>query len=249
MSFKGKRVLVTGSTRGIGLSIMTSFIDSGAKVIFNSRTESELQELQKKYPEHLYFCGDMSSTADCSKLSTFIKEKLGGLDVAVFNVGSGKSVPPGEETKEEWERVLSLNLLTATTPVSALKETIIQNKANLVFISSICGLEALGAPLSYSAAKAALNSFVVGLAKAWGQHGVRVNAVVPGNILFTDSTWDKKLKDNKSAVEEMLKKEVALNRLGKAEEVADAVHFLASSKASFITGSLLVVDGGQVRGV
>jgi len=123
-----------------------------------------------------------------------------------------------------------------------------KSRGSIIFISSICGVEALGAPTDYSVAKAALNAFSKNLAKKVGPD-VRVNSVAPGNIYFEGGTWEKKIKENKSMVDVMLENEVPLRRLGKPEEVADAVKFLCSERASFITGATLVVDGGQTRSI
>jgi 3-oxoacyl-[acyl-carrier protein] reductase len=117
----------------------------------------------------------------------------------------------------------------------------------IVCVSSICGLAALGAPVTYSAAKAALNATVRGLARPLAQKGIRINAVAPGNILFEGGTWARKLAENKAGVEDMLAREVPLRRLGKPDEIADVVGFLASPRAAFITGTVIVADGGQLR--
>ena len=235
-----KSCLVTGSTQGIGKAIADTFVKEGFRVIRNSRSANTGYDL--------FFQGDVTNSASCMNLTEYVTKSVGKLDVLVLNVGSGRSVSPGNENQGEWLRVLQANLLSATTPIEALKDKIIHDRTSIVFISSICGLEALGAPLTYSCSKAALNSYTRGLAKAWGKYGVRVNAVAAGNILFPGSVWEKKLADNNSLVEEMLNREVALNRLGIPEEIANAVFFLASEKASFITGSILVADGGQVKG-
>jgi 3-oxoacyl-[acyl-carrier protein] reductase len=117
----------------------------------------------------------------------------------------------------------------------------------IVCVSSICGLAALGAPVTYSAAKAALNATVRGLARPLALEGIRINAVAPGNILSPDGTWARKLAENRPAVDEMLARDVPMRRLGKPEEIADIVAFLASPRAAFITGTVIVADGGQLR--
>jgi 3-oxoacyl-[acyl-carrier protein] reductase len=101
--------------------------------------------------------------------------------------------------------------------------------------------------VTYSAAKAALNATVRGLARPLALEGIRINAVAPGNILSADGTWARKIAENKSAVDEMLAREVPMLRLGNPEEIADIVAFLASPRAAFITGAVIVADGGQLR--
>ena len=112
-------------------------------------------------------------------------------------------------------------------------------------ISSICGLAALGCPIAYAGAKAALQSYVKNQSKYLGQFGVRINSVVPGNILFENSVWERKLTESKLAVQNMPESQVALAKLGRPEDVAALAVFLASERAEFITGSECVVDGGQ----
>lgn len=247
LGLKGKNVLVTGSSRGIGFAIAETFVSEGARVIINGRTKADVEMAALRLGSCLYQIADMTLPAECARLMDYISQELGQLDVLVCNVGSGRSVPPGDESLEEWHRVLDLNFFSATNIIAAARSLIEQSRGNVICISSICGLEVLGAPLTYSAAKAALHSYVRGMARPFGEKGVRMNAVVPGNILFSGSTWEKKMASQPDAVKTMLARDVALNRLGTANEIADMVCFLASDRSSFTTGTLVVVDGGQTR--
>ncbi|MCB0393838.1 MAG: SDR family oxidoreductase, partial [Bdellovibrionales bacterium] len=229
MSFQGKTVFVTGSTRGIGKGIAEKFHALGGRVIINSR--SDWSPSKPFFEDTLFFRADLSKDSSVESLRRFSDEKIDRLDVLVLNVGSGRSVPPGEETPEEWRRVIDINLFSATNTLCALKDKILSSRTSIVFVSSICGLKALGAPITYSAAKAAINSLVAGYALAWGKYGVRVNGVAPGNILFEGSVWDKKLKEDNAGVKKMLKAKVPLKTLGKVEDVADAVEYLASERS------------------
>ncbi len=109
------------------------------------------------------------------------------------------------------------------------------------------GLEVLGAPITYSVAKAALNSYVKSISKPLAKQGIRINAVAPGNIFFEGSVWEKKLDKNPDYVRKMLEEQVALHRFGRPEEIADFVTFLTSSRCTFATGEIFVIDGGQLR--
>ena len=157
-------------------------------------------------------------------------------------------MPPGHETPEEWQRVFALNLWSTTNTVEAAREVLAAARGAVVCVSSICGLEVVpGAPVTYSAAKAALHAYVRGMARPLGAQGVRINAVAPGNILFNDSTWSRKLADDPDSVKTMLQREVSLAAFGSPQDVAELVTYLASPRASFATGGVWTLDGGQVR--
>ena len=118
----------------------------------------------------------------------------------------------------------------------------------IVCVSSICGLEVVpGAPVTYSSAKAALHAYVRGISRPLGKMGVRINAVAPGNILFDGSVWSRKLAEDAGAVRNMLEYDVSLARLGTPRDVAELVAYLASPRASFATGGVWTLDGGQVH--
>jgi 3-oxoacyl-[acyl-carrier protein] reductase len=153
-------------------------------------------------------------------------------------------VQPGLETAHEWRRVLDINLFAAIHAIEAVRDLMAFGGA-IVCVSSIAGRRALGAPATYAAAKAALESLVVNLARPLAARGVRIAAVAAGNVLFPGSIWEGKLAEDRAAVEAILARDVPLGRLGTPEEIAAAVTFLTSPKASFITGAVLVADGGQ----
>ncbi len=153
---------------------------------------------------------------------------------------------PGRESAVEWHRVLTLNLLTATNMVEAARPALQTHAGVVICISSICGLRSLGAPIAYSGAKAAMNAYVRGMARPLADDGIRIVAVAPGNIYFVGGTWDRKLREDRAAVTTMIEQQVALKRLGTPHEIANLVAFLASPQAAFITGTVIVADGGQI---
>lgn len=248
LGLAGKVTLVTGASRGLGFEIARVFAEEGCHVILNGRDERALERARTALGGKCEtLCADVQEPGQCQAIARTITLQHGKLDVLVCNVGSGRSVPPGEETAAEWERVLRLNLLAATNSVEACRQLLKAAGGNIICVSSICGLEVLGAPLTYAAAKAALNSYVKGAARALAVSGIRINAVAPGNLLFEGSVWSERLREDPAGVQAMLDREVALRRLGTPREIADFVAFVASPRAAFATGSVFVVDGGQTR--
>jgi 3-oxoacyl-[acyl-carrier protein] reductase len=243
---QGKVALITGSSRGIGLAIAQTLCQEGCIVVLNGRDIERLNNSAECLGV-AGIAGDVSQEAGAFALMNEVVSRHGGLDILVSNVGSGTSLPPGTENWTEWDRMLGLNLRAAVNSVAAARGALSARRGVVLCISSICGSAALGAPLAYSAAKAALNSYVRGISRVLAAEGVRINALAPGNVLFEGSSWEKHLNNNRQAVEEMLAREVALKRFGTTEEIANVAAFLCSVKSSFITGEVVVVDGGQLR--
>ncbi len=250
LELEGRVALVAGASRGIGLAIAQALAAEGATVALAARGQDRLRQVCADIGGHASpHIADVTDPAAALALASEVQQRHGRIDVLVCNVGTGASAPPGQETSAEWRRVLDLNLFATTNMIEAARP-IMQRGAGdraIVCISSICGLAALGAPVTYSAAKAALNATVRGLARPLAADGIRINAVAPGNILFEGGTWARKLAENKAGVEDMLAREVPLRRLGAPAEIADVVSFLASPRAAFITGTVIVADGGQLR--
>lgn len=249
LNLKGKKVLVTGATKGIGFGIAQALLNESCQVLINSRHEFKVDSLNIRSSDHLsHVCADVTTPEGISKIQDAIHSVFSDkLDLLVCNVGSGKSVAPGTEKTQDWHSSFAMNFFSTTNVIEALRSKLTLQSGSILCISSICGQEQLGAPLTYTAAKAALNSYVVGLSRVLGKNGQRINAIAPGNILFPGSVWEQKMKDNPKAVNEMLSKDVALNKFGTPDDIADIALFLLSERAKFITGSIVVVDGGQVR--
>ena len=247
LGLAGKIALVTGSSRGIGCTIAKTLHREGCCLALNGRSDAALGNTALALGERCSIhVADVTRPEDCRKLIAAVMQRWGRLDILVCNVGSGDSVPPGHENAAEWHRVLALNLLSATNMVEAARPYLRPSHGTIVCISSICGLQTLGAPVTYSGAKAALNAYVRGMARPLGGEGIRIVAVAPGNVFFQGGTWDKKLHNDRAAVTAMLDSQVALKRFGTPEEVGDIVAFLASPRAAFITGTIIVADGGQI---
>jgi NAD(P)-dependent dehydrogenase (short-subunit alcohol dehydrogenase family) len=248
LDLTGKKALVTGSSRGIGRAIAEKLVVEGCVVTLNGRHAEPLRSAAEDLSAVSAVAGDVSRPDAARRVVHAAGAAMGGLDVLVCNVGSGSSVPPGRESHDEWQRVFAVNLWSATNTVEAARDSLAEGGGAIVCISSICGVEVVpGAPVTYSAAKAALNAYVRGAARPLGRLGIRINAVAPGNMLFEGSVWARKLAEDADAVADMLRHNVALATLGHPGQVADLAAYLASPRASFATGSVWTLDGGQVR--
>jgi len=254
LELNNKRVLITGASRGIGAAIAKRFLEEGAYVSIVSRGSNDLDktegELQAIYdPERIF-----AEECDCTdpKMLSILRDKLDnkwvGVDIVIANIGDGRSVsdplPDDTQWKNTWNKNFESGLHTARTFLPMLRKS----KGCLLFVSSIAGMEAFGAPVDYSTAKAAITVLAKNMARKLAKE-VRVNVLAPGNVYFKGGSWDEKIKQDATLVEKIIETNVPMNRFGTPEEIADAAVFLCSSRASFITGSTLVIDGGQTVGV
>jgi len=247
LNLKGKKVLVTGSSRGIGLEIARQFSDEGCSVVLNGRADIP-QDIIDLIPGSVSVIGDVSNEQGAKKVIEESAQKLDGLDIVICNVGSGRSVKPGQENIEAWKESFDINFYSTTCVVEAARSHLKVSKGVIITISSICGCQVIpGAPVTYSVTKAALNAYVKGIARPLGDDGIRICGIAPGNILFEGSVWDSKLSQQPESVSKMLEQDVPLHKLGTPAEVASLALFLASPKSNYSTGDVWIVDGGQTR--
>jgi len=254
LSLDKKNVLITGASRGIGLAIARGFLREGARVALLARTAELLAEAAERLAaEHgkervLNLAVDCADTDAWPEVLKHIESAWGGLDIAVANVGDGRGVPDALPDAAHFARAWRTNFVTAEEAVRATLPLLEESGGCLLLISSIAGLEAIGAPTDYSVAKAALVSLAKQLARKLAPR-VRVNCLAPGNVYFPGGSWDAKIQADPDHVKALIDANVPMQRFGTPEEIADAAVFLCSDRARFITGACLVVDGGQTVGV
>ncbi|MDB2469176.1 SDR family oxidoreductase [Alphaproteobacteria bacterium] len=250
----GKKVLVTGGSKGIGLAITKGFIKEGAKVWVLARSQKLLKTTEQDLGANFGHEKIMSTSCDCTDLAELniarlkIEKQWGGLDIIIANIGDGRSTTAALPSNESWEKTWRTNFETTLNTSRTFLPSLIDGKGSILFISSIAGFEAFGAPTDYSTAKSALQALAKNLARKLAPQ-IRVNVVAPGNVFFPGSSWEQKRKENKKLVDDIIKKQVPMQRFATPIEIANAALFLSSDCANFITGTTLVVDGGQTVGI
>ena len=241
-----KNILITGSSKGIGSFIAKKLHeDKNNQIFINGRNKKDLINLKKKLTNCEIVQGDINKTIVLKKINKKIKK----LNVLICNIGSGKSVITGKETKQDWEKSLNQNFYSSINAIKTFEKKLIKSKGIIICISSICGMEFIkGAPITYSVSKAALNAFVRFYSKYLGPKGVRLNAIAP-ETYYLKALLGKKINQNKKKVFRQINQEVSLKKFGSAEDVSNLVNYLIKEETQFINGSIIVADGGQIRGI
>lgn len=248
MNLNKKTALVTGASSGIGFGIAQALSKAGCRVIINSKSKKRIEAASKKINNSIPIAADITCIKQAKNLIKTVKSHTKNIDILVCNVGSGSSVPTGSEKYKDWQKMFNINFFSTTNIIESSRHLVTKNSGSIVCISSICGIDYIpGAPATYSVAKAALNHYVKVSSREFANDGIRINGIAPGNILFKDSVWDTKIKENSKEVKAMLNNNVALNKFGSIEDISSLVLYLSSGNSSFITGSIVVADGGQLR--
>ena len=246
LNLSGRRAIVTGGSRGIGAAIVDQLLAEGCSVATCARNQAGIKAVQARHGDHAHslhagICDVADSEAYARWLDDAVKA-LGGVDIFIPNVSA--VAVSGADT---WQQSFNVDMMATVRGCEQLLPALAQSDAaSIVIIASISGLESSGAASAYGVMKAGLVSYASQLGDAVGSHGVRVNAVSPGPIYVDDGFWGQVSRDQPDMFAAVAGRHAA-GRLGTPDEVANAVVFLASSAASWITRSNLVVDGGFSR--
>jgi 3-oxoacyl-[acyl-carrier protein] reductase len=238
----GKNALVTGSTRGIGRAIAEAFAESGARVAVVGREQQRADEAAAALGHSAKgFAADVSDTTAVSKLIDDVEKSFGPIDILVNNAGITRDNLVMRLKDEDWDAVLDANLRGAFAAIRAASRGMMKKRGGrIINIASIVGMIGNKGQANYSASKAGLIALTKSVAKELGSRNILVNAVAPG---FIETEMTASMTQE---ARDALGKQIALERLGSAQDVAAMVAFLASDLASYITGQVFVVDGGMV---
>jgi NAD(P)-dependent dehydrogenase (short-subunit alcohol dehydrogenase family) len=243
----GRIALVTGGSKGLGKAMARGFAEAGASVVISSRHEDELKKAKAEIENGLnvdvaYFVADMTNRTDVKQLAEKAVSAMGKVDILVNNAGSNVPQPIDQITDEAWDQIVELNLTSCMALTRALVPQMKERKwGRVIHISSIMGLASKDARNSYSATKSALLGLARASALDLGAYNITVNCIAPGPFL-TDLPGTLLSVEHKKALGDR----TALGRWGDPRELAGPALLLASEAGSYITGEVLVVDGGSL---
>ena len=238
--------LITGGTRGIGKQIAITLAQSGYDISINNRDlngdlSNLKEEIEKNGVKCIFVQGDVSNFEDCERFVKETVDALGGIDVLVNNAGITKDMLLMRMKKEDFNQVIDVNLIgTFNVTKNVINYMMKAHSGKIVNLASVVGISGNAGQTNYSASKAGIIGFTKSLAKEVASRNIRVNAVAPG---FIETNMTDCLKDE---VKEEIAKNIPLKRMGKPQDVANAVKFLVSDESSYITGQVLHIDGGML---
>ena len=254
LGLRDRVAIVTGSSKGLGFFSARALAAEGCRVTICGRTSSTLQDAGRRLAELTGSAGrvlevvaDVSGPDGAHTVVERTIQTFGAVDVLVNNVGTARGGGVLETTDEEWQEAIDQTLLPAVR-MSRLVVPHMQRRGGgaSIMIASIYGREA-GGRMTYNAVKAAEISLAKSLAQQLAPGNIRVNSVSPGSILFEGGSWWKRQQADPPGIADFIRRELPFGRFGRPEEVGDVVAFLASPRASWISGTSVVVDGCQSR--
>ena len=251
-----KVAIVTGSSKGLGLAAARALVLEGCRVTICARGEAKLAEAAADLtavaashpgPRVLAVAADLSTAAGVESVVARTVEAFGGLDILVNNIGLARGAGIADTSDAEWQEALDQTLFPAVR-ASRLAVPLMRKWGGgaIVMIASIWGRES-GGRMTYNAVKAAEISLAKAMAQQLAADGIRVNSVAPGSIRFPGGSWDRRVQDDPVGMAEFVRRELPFGRFGRPEEVGAVVAFLASARASWISGASVTVDGCQSR--
>lgn len=246
--------IVTGSSRGLGFASASALVQEGCHVAVSARggealakAADELRSLAAPGAKVLPVIADLSTSAGVDELVARTVEAFGGLDVLVNNVGLGRGATIVDTDDAEWQEAIDQTLFPAIRMSRrAVPHMRRRGGGSIIMIASIWGRES-GGRMTYNAVKAAEISLAKSMAQQLARDNIRVNSIAPGSISFPGGSWHKRQQQDPEGMAEFVRRELPFGRFGRADEVGAVVAFLASRRASWISGASVPVDGCQSR--
>jgi 3-oxoacyl-[acyl-carrier protein] reductase len=253
LQLAGKVAVVTGGSRGLGRAAATALAVEGAHVVICARGEealnraaADLQAIAASGARIVPVVADLAGEAGAKKVVDAAIDAFGRLDVVVNNIGLARGADLEGTTDADWQEAFDQTLFPAVRMSRLAAPHLRKQGGAIVIVSSIFGRES-GGRMTYNAVKAAEISLTKSLAQQLAKDQIRVVSVAPGSILFEGGSWWKRQQSDPEGIAKFIAQELPFGRFGKAEEVGNAIAFLASPKASWISGTTVVVDGCQSR--
>ncbi|WP_026675672.1 SDR family NAD(P)-dependent oxidoreductase [Alkalihalobacterium bogoriense] len=247
LGLKGKVVVVTGGSKGIGKGIAAAFLQEGAKVAIIARNQASLEEAKAELGSVSLYQADVTNQEQRNEVFDAIIKDFKQIDILINNAGGSNGSTIAETDLSLFEEAMQLNFFSAVECSKLVLPIMKEKKSGVIInISSVFGRESGGKP-TYNSAKAAMISFTKSMADEVIKDGIRVNGVAPGSILHPTGNWQRRLEENPEKIEKFVQDEIPAGRFGTVEEIANVVLFLASGKASWVVGATVNVDGGQSK--
>jgi NAD(P)-dependent dehydrogenase (short-subunit alcohol dehydrogenase family) len=245
MEFDGKVAIVTGATSGIGMATLNRFVEQGARVAAAGRKKDVLAKLDR--PNIRTYAADLTSEKETAGLIDSVLRDFGGIDVLVNAAGIIASGTIENTSLPDYDLMMNINVRSVFQLTQLALPSIIERKGNIVNVSSVTGLRAFPGVFAYCVSKAALDQFTRCAALELAPKGVRINAVNPGVVRTNLHRNSGMNEDAYAAFVERSKTTHPIGRIGEAEEIAELIMYLASSKAAWITGVTYSIDGGRAQ--
>ena len=233
-----KTVLITGSSKNLGNYLTKFYLEKKFQVIGITKTS------KSNINNNTYMC-DLSDPKKTEDILKKIKKKYKKIDLIISCAGVSKKTYKKKETIKDWNSALKNNFFCFTNLLDSYLKIYRAKPTKIVVISSIASDKITKAPITYSVAKSALNFYAQMKAKDLAKNDIKINILLPGNILMKNNNWSKKLKKNQNEVKKYIKTNVPLNKFCKPKQIAEMCDYLLSDSGDYITGSKFIIDGGE----